>query len=292
VLSQTYDDFELLVVDDASSDHTCAVVERYPDPRVRLERNPRNLGNARNRSRAIQLARSELIKFVDQDDWLEPSCVEEHVRCMESNPTVGLTFSRRALALEDKPSAEAQEWAAWHERLVPPELNEFNRGSDLLDRLVEDGFHENWIGEPTSVMLRRSYLRHSGLFNRQLRLVLDRDLWTRVMAFCDVGYLDRELATRWVSSDSDTISVRATRRHWLDRLWLLQGFRELPALWERRPDELATTLHNELKSALVSTVTGRYRTTRLMDALRDLGHYGVHRVNPRASLFDWLDDDP
>jgi hypothetical protein len=48
--------------------------------------------------------------------------------------------------------------------------------------------------------------------------------------------------------------------------------------------------HNELKSAIVSTVTGRYRTTQLSDALRNLGCYGVHRVNPHSSLFDWLDE--
>jgi glycosyltransferase involved in cell wall biosynthesis len=225
VLRQTYGDFELLVIDDASSDQTCAVVGRYVDPRVRLVRNPTNLGNARNRSHAIRLARSDLIKFVDQDDWLEPSCVEAHVRCMESNPTVGLTFSRRSIAVDDDPSAEAQDLVAWHKRPVPAEVGELNCGGDLFSRLVEDGFRENWIGEPTAVMLRRRYLRQSGLFNRRLRLVLDLDLWARLMAFCDVGFLDQELATRSVASINDTISVRATRRDWLDRLWLLQGSR-------------------------------------------------------------------
>ena len=292
ILAQTYGDLELLVVDDASTDDSPGVAGSLDDERVRVVRNDKNLGNARNRSHAIRLSKCALIKFVDQDDWLEAVCLEEHVRCMDANPNVGLTFCRATIALEDPISPKAEWWSRWSEevRRSTSELDELNRGVDLVDRFVKGGFHGNWIGGPTSVMLRKSCLYKSGLFNRRLRQMLDVDLWVRVMAISDVGYLDHELAGTWVGSANETNSVRATRRDWLDRLWMLEGLMESPELWARYP-ELAAMRRAELKSVAVSTVTGRFRTTRLLDALRDTGGYAADKLRKtrnHTSLFDWL----
>jgi teichuronic acid biosynthesis glycosyltransferase TuaG len=73
VLSQTYEDWELLVVDDCSRDETAEIVARYAasDPRVRLLRHERNGGPARSRDTAIAAARGRYVAFLDSDDlWL------------------------------------------------------------------------------------------------------------------------------------------------------------------------------------------------------------------------------
>jgi glycosyltransferase involved in cell wall biosynthesis len=293
-LEQTYSDFELLVVDDASSDATCAIAESYRDSRVRLVRNEQNLGNPRNRSRAIQLARGELIKFVDQDDWIEPTCLVEHKRLFDRCARVGLTFSRRALAFEVEASDRSPGWNTAHREyyLQFGELSELNSGAALLDRWLNSGFPANWIGEPTSVMLRRAVLSRSLLFNRFLRQLLDVDLWIRVMALSDVGFLDAELATRWIGSTSDTGVNLSSQRHWLDGLWLLEGLREFPWLSTRYP-ALATRRRAEQKSLAMALTTGRYRNRDLGEAAGDTGRYLWHSVRRLAgcqvSLFDRID---
>jgi glycosyltransferase involved in cell wall biosynthesis len=292
ILAQTYGDFEVIVVDDASADETARIARNYRDQRVRVVRNEKNLGNARNRSHAVRLSRSGLIKFVDQDDRLAPSCVEEHVRRM-ANSAVGLTFSPCAIVFDGPRSADTEAWwSRWSERAreSTSALRELSSGADLVGDLIEGGLHENWIGGPTSVMLRRECLHTAGLFNRRLRQMLDLDLWIRVMAISDVGYIDHDLAVIEIGESNETSSVRATRRDWLDRLWMLEGFMAFPELWARYPD-LAAMRRAELKSVLVSTVTGRFRTTRLSDALRDVESYAAYKLRSsqsRSSLFDWL----
>lgn len=289
ILSQTYGDFELLVVDDASSDPTVEVVRQYREPRIRIIENPRNLGNARNRSLAVRVSRGELVKFVDQDDWIAPSCLAEHTRLMDANPGLGFTFSRRALSLDVSASGDEGDGAALN--IAFGDLAEVMSGRTLLERYVDAGLRDNWIGEPTSVMIRRSSLGRSLLFNHRLRSILDMDLWIRLMAFFDVGFLDAELATRSIGSASETRAIRVHRSDWLDRLWLLEGLSEIGELWCRYP-KLATMRRTEQKSLVVSMVTRRYRAARPSDALSDarayLSHLTRRTAGRRRSLFDDL----
>ena len=76
VLAQTFADFELLVVDDCSTDGTVQVARGYlSDPRVRLVQNERNLGDYPNRNHAATFAVGEYIKYHDSDDVMYPHCL-------------------------------------------------------------------------------------------------------------------------------------------------------------------------------------------------------------------------
>ena len=94
VLVQTFTDFELLVVDDCSTDGTVEVVRRYlSDPRVRLVQNERNLGQFPNRNHAATLARGEFLKYHDSDDLMYPHCLSVMVDALAAEPTAGLALS-------------------------------------------------------------------------------------------------------------------------------------------------------------------------------------------------------
>ena len=69
VLGQTYSDFELLVIDDCSSDNTIDIVRGIKDPRIRIERNERNLGLADNLNRGLSLIKTEYVARMDGDGW-------------------------------------------------------------------------------------------------------------------------------------------------------------------------------------------------------------------------------
>ena len=94
VLSQSYQDFECVVVDDHSADSTVEKVEAFTDERVRIVRNESNIGVVGNHNECLRQARGELIQFVHGDDWLLPGCLERLVPTFEGH-NVGLAFAPR-----------------------------------------------------------------------------------------------------------------------------------------------------------------------------------------------------
>jgi glycosyltransferase involved in cell wall biosynthesis len=94
VLAQTYRDFELLVVDDRSTDRTRDIVATYTvDPRVRLVCNDRNLGDYANRNHASTFARGEFLKYHDSDDVMYPHCLEIMMAALGRFPSAAFALS-------------------------------------------------------------------------------------------------------------------------------------------------------------------------------------------------------
>ena len=90
VLKQTFRDFELLVVDDASSDDTLAHVRRINDPRIRIAAFDNNVGLAENLNRGLSLIDTELVSRMDGDDIAEPYWLEHEVNYLDNHPEVGI----------------------------------------------------------------------------------------------------------------------------------------------------------------------------------------------------------
>lgn len=88
VLSQDFPDFEVLVLDDGSTDETRAVAEGIDDRRVRVEANPRNLGIPASRNRCLALARGDYIAWLDSDDLMAPRRLSRQVRCLDRHPDI------------------------------------------------------------------------------------------------------------------------------------------------------------------------------------------------------------
>ncbi len=86
LLAQTFEDFEVVVVDDGSTDGTVATIECFQDPRVRLIRNPDNLGVVGARNRAFEHARGNYIAILDQDDLSRPDRLAAQVAFLDAHP--------------------------------------------------------------------------------------------------------------------------------------------------------------------------------------------------------------
>ncbi len=96
VLGQTYPDFELVIVDDGSTDQTRELVAGYTDPRVKyLYQENRGLPAARNTG--IRAAQGEIFAFLDADDRFHPQKLEMHLAFLESHPQVGVSYNHRIL---------------------------------------------------------------------------------------------------------------------------------------------------------------------------------------------------
>src|SRR5918911_1532944 len=229
-LAQTLDDIELVVVDDASTDDTYAAVAAIEDTRLRLYRNARNLGEAANWNRTVSLCRSPLVKLLCSDDVLDPECVEK-MSGPFSHPTVGMVFSRRTILGDE---ARAYSYGSAHKRFG--ELEDVNDGRSLFERYLQTRFDDNWVGEPSNVMLRSDVFGTVQFDPRVVRT--DMAMWIRTMFHYDVGFVDEELTTYLVRPGSVTDAASESGSRWLDQLWLYEILLEDPAIERAHGNEL------------------------------------------------------
>ncbi len=93
ILAQTLADFELIVVDDASTDGTRAILEGYSDPRIRALYNPSNLGQSVTRNKALAAAHGKYIAILDADDIAVSTRLEKQAEWLDRHPEIGLLGS-------------------------------------------------------------------------------------------------------------------------------------------------------------------------------------------------------
>jgi glycosyltransferase involved in cell wall biosynthesis len=236
-LGQTLDDIELVVVDDASTDDTYEAVAAVDDTRLRLYRNATNLGEAANWNRTVSLCRSPLVKLLCSDDLLDPECVEKMSRLF-SHPTVGMVFSRRAI-LGDRSRAES--YGSAHTRFG--ELGDVNDGRSLFERYLQTRFDDNWVGEPSNVMLRSDVFGTVRFDPRVVRT--DMAMWIHTMFHYDVGFVDEELTTYRVRPGSVTDAASKSGSRWLDQLRLYEILLGDPEIERVHGGELRRLLRRE-----------------------------------------------
>lgn len=195
-LAQTYSDFEVLVLDDQSTDHSLQIAQNYAmrDPRVRVECNKENLGLVRNWNRCALLARGEWIKFLFQDDLLEPNCLEKMLEVSDSNTS--MVVCRRNFIFEDDSSELKDVFQRYihsynMDKIFPDETA---ISAERFCKAVLDNLCENFVGEPTAVLLHRSVFNRFGLFNPHLISICDLEYWIRVGSHTGLTYVPETLA--------------------------------------------------------------------------------------------------
>jgi glycosyltransferase involved in cell wall biosynthesis len=252
-LEQTMSDIEVVVVDDASTDDTYAAVAGVEDTRLRLYRNSMNLGEAVNWNRTVSLCRSPLVKLLCSDDVLDPECVEKMSRLF-SQPSVGMVFSRRTILGDE---ARAESYGSAHTRFG--ELGDVNDGRSLFERYMQTRFDDNWVGEPSNVMLRTGVFDTVRFDPRVVRT--DMAMWIHTMFHYDVGFVDEELTTYRVRPGSVTDAASKSGSRWLDQLRLYEILLADPEIERVYGGELRRLLRREQMRmpARLLLKYGRYR---------------------------------
>lgn len=232
VLAQEFTDFEVLIVDDQSSDETFSIAQEYAtgDHRIRVIQNEHNLGLVGNWNRCIELAQGEWIKFVFQDDLIAPTCLEQMLAA--SKPDSSIICCRRNFIIETGVEESERQGYLKIQTIESffPGITKISAGDYcevLLKNATLNNESLNFVGEPTAVLLHRSVFYRFGVFNPHLIQICDLEFWTRIAIHKGIIYIPEILATFRVHAGSTT-AINKTSRHYrtliLDRLALLHDF--------------------------------------------------------------------
>ena len=179
VIAQTYKDYEIIIVDDGSTDNTKEVASHFP-PEIRYVQKT-NGGAASARNKGIELARGEYLCFVDSDDALLENALETNVNFLDSHPDVGLCYGQVCKMDEDGRLLKLR-------KLRGAKTSGVRESSEQITRLLFRGDIAM-----LAVLVRRSCFEKVGCFDTSVPYGEDIDMWLRIAMEYKVGYIAEPL---------------------------------------------------------------------------------------------------
>jgi glycosyltransferase involved in cell wall biosynthesis len=186
VLGQTYQNFELIICDDGSTDNTPEVVNNWDDSRLRYLRHPQNIGRSRNMRSGFETAVGDYFIKFDDDDALTPEFLAKTVAVLDNNPEVDFVCSDHWIINgkgEREESATAENSAKWGK-------NKFKSG--IIANLIQETFINQSL-QVGSTLFRRSCLQAVDYMRPEADGCEDFDLLVRIAIAGFQGYFLPEL---------------------------------------------------------------------------------------------------
>lgn len=194
--AQTYDNIEILVIDNCSEDGTKEVVKSIKDERIVFLQNDSNLGMAGNWNECIKKSTGEYIHFLCADDTIRPDCIRKKVSVMERFSDVVMVTSATALVDEN------DDFIMNRKRY---DRNVIIKGYDYGRRSFREG---NVFGEPSNILFRKECTEKTGSFSTDLHYTTDWELWMKIASLGRVAYLKDALTDYRLSSDNITSRMK------------------------------------------------------------------------------------
>jgi glycosyltransferase involved in cell wall biosynthesis len=213
-LSQTYQNFELIVVDDGSADDTRAVVESLQSDKIRYLRHETNRGNGAACNNGLRSATGDAIAFLDSDDMWTPQNLEREVSFLERHPEVDAVFTDARIVEGQQVTPSLISLM----RIFPQLLAKKPKSDEyvLSNREMYLCLLEEVPIKPTTMLARRALYDRTGFFNESWPFA-DWDLFLRFSHSCSFGYIDSPLAVQRRTGDAIHQKFREQ-----DKLFLLR----------------------------------------------------------------------
>jgi len=199
ILSQTYRDFELIVVDDASTDNTEEVVRSFNDEKIRYIRHKQNSGtSAAPHNTGLKAARGEYIAHQDDDsEWLPQKLDKEMNAFEKASPRVGVVYTAMWLIIDNKRTY-------FHS---PHMIDIMHKEKNIHKAILQRCFVGN-----QSTLTKKECFDRVGVFDEKLPGCEDWDLWIRVSKYYDFRFIDEPLVTANYSPGASHYSQSAHAR--------------------------------------------------------------------------------
>jgi glycosyltransferase involved in cell wall biosynthesis len=175
VLAQTYKDYEIIIVDDGSTDNTREVASHFP-PEIKYVLQ-KNQGVSAARNKGIELSRGEYLCFLDSDDALVENALEKNISFLDSHPEIGFCYGQ-VYKMDEKGRLLKLR------RLRGASTTIIRESGEQIEQLLFRGD----IGI-LAALTRRSCFEKVGYFNTSLRVGEDIDMWLRISMNYKVGYI-------------------------------------------------------------------------------------------------------
>jgi hypothetical protein len=217
ILSQSYTDFEVLVIDDCSTDDSLRVIDPYlRDPRVRLISHAKNSGFVSSLIEGVEASSAPFLTVISADDLvLNRSAFEQQMRLLDSHPTTSFCYaSWTYVNMEAKPVGDVAPFSEDHVWSGEREFREFCTRFYVLH---------------TGTIIRRSAYEAVGGYDSSIRYTLDNTLWAQLCGAGDVAYVAEPLygyRTHGANMSHNRRALRATVDEFVRLVDL--GFARLP----------------------------------------------------------------
>ncbi|MCC6689921.1 MAG: glycosyltransferase family 2 protein [Bacteroidia bacterium] len=201
---QTYTNIEILFIDDQSTDNTREIISEYAlkDKRIKLYTNSKNLGLVGNWNRCMELANGEWIKFLFQDDRLDPQCVERMLNAVMENENSLVVCQRNFIfeKIDDKKKLYFENKIQTLDKLLKNRSGFVS--SEEISNLAIDNMALNFIGEPSFILFKRKHIQEFGVFNPNLDQLCDLEYCLRIAVKYGIVYIPEKLVDFRVHGNS------------------------------------------------------------------------------------------
>jgi glycosyltransferase involved in cell wall biosynthesis len=242
LLGQTFQELEIIIIDDASTDETGEVLKRYEgDARVKIVRHASNQGNICTFNEGISMARGEYVGLLSADDYcLRTDAVARQVAAFDAHLEVGFVYG--AFVNVDAQGKQFRVGRPWPTDYVM-------EGPDEFSRMVSTPRLDNYVPASGTLVRRRCH-DEVGLYDERLRHTGDWELWLRLAARYSVAYIAEPLFAYHWHGENMSLEPRSAREKTLEMvLTARNAFAALPAntppqLRARRRDTIALAALN------------------------------------------------
>ena len=191
ILNQTYQNLEIIIVDNASTDNTLALLQNFNDPRIKIYKNNKNIGAEKNWSRCIELASGEYIAIFHADDLYMPDMVEKQVQVFQDNPSIGAVFTM-ANRINDRGEVMGE-----HKLPVKLKGRKTYYFLEIFCSLLKNG---NFLMCP-GAMVRSGIYKELAPFDDELfGTSADLDMWLRILERHPIAILNEKLMCYRISN--------------------------------------------------------------------------------------------
>jgi glycosyltransferase involved in cell wall biosynthesis len=221
IYQQTFTDFEIIICDDCSTDTTVEIIESYlkRDYRIQLYKNEVNLGLVGNWNQCIKKANGEWIKFLFQDDYMEPNCISKLMSY--TNQDTELIITKRSYILSDNLDLSNKAFYEKNARTLENTNVVRDRNvisSNTICKVTAKNIALNFLGEPSFIMFRKDVVDKIGYFNNELSQICDLDFTLRIATNYGLVYVPEKLSHFRVHENSATFRNTSSKSYIINNI--------------------------------------------------------------------------